>query len=89
MSPVSDRKETIGMALLSSRPPEEDELEERRRRRTQLTDDAAFFLLGLINNSCYVIMMAVAKEIAPGAVGVVFLADVAPTLIIKLTAPYW
>lgn len=89
LSPVADRKGST--ALLRGRLPEEgDELEEsRRRRRTQLCNDAAFWLLGLINNSGYVIMMAVAKEIAPGAVGVVFFADVAPTMIIKVTAPYW
>lgn len=80
----------MGASLLSHRPPEKDELEEeRRRRRTQFRNDSAFWLLGLINNSSYVIMMAVAKEIAPGAVGIVFLADVAPTMIIKVTAPYW
>lgn len=89
MSPVTDRKGSMSTSLLRGRPPEEDELEENRRRRTQLGNDAAFWLLGLINNSAYVIMMAVAKEIAPGAVGVVFLAGVAPTTIIKVTAPYW
>lgn len=77
------------MALLSHRPPEDDGMEESRRRRTQWRNDAAFWLLGLINNSGYVIMMAVAKEIVPGAVGIVFFADVAPTMIIKVTAPYW
>ena len=89
MSPVTDKTEGIGTALLSRGLSEGDELEEGRRKRTQLGNDAAFWLLGLINNSGYVIMMAVAKEIAPDAVGIVFLADVAPTLIIKVTAPYW
>lgn len=89
MSPVADRKGSIGTALLGGRRPEEDALEEIRRRRTQVGNDAAFWLLGLINNSGYVIMMAEAKEIVPGAVGIVFLADVAPTMIIKVTAPYW
>lgn len=89
ISPVADRKGGIDTALLGGRQSQEDGLEESRRRRAQLGNDAAFWLLGLINNSGYVIMMAVAKEIAPGAVGIVFLADVAPTMIIKVTAPYW
>lgn len=89
MSTVAERKGGIGVALLSHRPPEDDGMEESRRRRTQWRNDAAFWLLGLINNSGYVIMMAVAKEIVPGAVGIVFFADVAPTMIIKVTAPYW
>lgn len=89
---MAGRKEGISVALLSLPDGEHDEDEEgerRRRRRTARRNDLAFWLLGLINNSSYVIMMAVAKEIAPGAVGVVFLADVAPTMIIKISAPYW
>lgn len=81
----------MGASLLShSAAPEKFRLEEKSRQRgIQFRNDSAFWLLGLINNSSYVIMMAVAKEIAPGAVGIVFLADVAPTLLIKVTAPYW
>lgn len=63
--------------------------ERRRTRGVALRNDVAFWCLGLINNSSYVIMMAVAKDIAPSAVGVVFLADVAPTMLIKVSAPYW
>lgn len=63
--------------------------ERRKTRSLTLRNDAAFWCLGLINNSSYVIMMAVAKDIAPAAVGVVFLADVAPTMLVKLSAPYW
>lgn len=59
------------------------------RGRAAMRDDLAFWLLGLINNSSYVIMMAFAKDILPSAVGVVFLADVAPTMIVKVSAPYW
>ena len=89
MSSVAERKAGIGVALLSGRPAEDDAREEGRRRRTQWRNDAAFWLLGLINNSGYVIMMAVAKEIAPDAVGIVFFSAVAPTMFIKVTAPYW
>lgn len=59
------------------------------RRRMAMRDNLAFWFLGLINNSSYVIMMAFAKDILPSAVGVVFLADVAPTMVIKVSAPYW
>ncbi|EKU21964.1 battenin, partial [Nannochloropsis gaditana CCMP526] len=34
-------------------------------------------------------MLAGAKEINAGGVGLVFLADVAPTFLVKLSAPYW
>ena len=91
---MAEKKGGISAALLS--PPDgehgvhdEDEEGERRRTRTATRNNLAFWLLGLINNSSYVIMMAVAKEIAPGAVGVVFLAGVAPSMLIKLSAPYW
>lgn len=49
----------------------------------------AFWLLGLLNNISYVILLAGAAEISAGGVGLVFLADIAPTFIVKLTAPYW
>lgn len=85
-------KERVGASLLSAPLGDdgEDEQDDRRnKRRKAVRNDAAFWLLGLINNSTYVIMMAVAKEIAPDAVGVVFLADVAPTMLVKVSAPYW
>lgn len=50
---------------------------------------AAFWLLGLLNNISYVILLAGAAEISAGGVGLVFLADIAPTFLVKLTAPYW
>ncbi len=49
----------------------------------------AFWLLGLGNNLPYVILLAGATEISAGGVGLVFLADIAPTFVVKLTAPYW
>ena len=48
-----------------------------------------FFLLGIINNLIYVIMIAGAKEINSGGVALIFLADIAPSLVIKGTGPYW
>jgi battenin len=49
----------------------------------------AFWLLGLLNNSSYVIMIATAKTISEGGTGMVFLANIVPSMLIKLTAPYW
>lgn len=57
--------------------------------RAAVRNDVAFWFLGLINNTSYVIMMAFAKDILPSAVGIVFLADVAPTMLVKVSAPYW
>ena len=49
----------------------------------------AFFIIGIINNSTYVIMNAGAKEIAPSAVGFVYVCNVLPSFLTKLTGPYW
>ena len=48
-----------------------------------------FFVLGLINNAAYVIMLASAKEISEGGVGLVFFSNVFPSLLVKLTSPMW
>ena len=45
---------------------------------------AAFFLLGLMNNITYVVMIAGAKQIANGGVGLVYFADIAPALLVKV-----
>ncbi|CAL8471388.1 g10930 [Coccomyxa elongata] len=50
---------------------------------------AAFWLLGLINNSAYVIMIAGANDISDGSVGLVYFCAIFPTLLVKLTCPYW
>lgn len=49
----------------------------------------AFWVLGLLNNTPYVIMIASAKTISEGGTGLVFLANVVPSLAIKISAPYW
>lgn len=49
----------------------------------------SFFLLGLINNSGYVVMIAGAKNISEGSVALVFLCNVLPSLLCKLTGPLW
>lgn len=93
MPPETEKNDGMGASLLSHRSLEDYDDDAtavgNKSRTTQLRNDAAFWVLGLLNNSPYVIMMAFAKEIAPGAVGVVFVADVAPTFIIKMTAPCW
>ena len=48
-----------------------------------------FWLLGLLNNACYVIIIASAKSIDAGGVAVVYLVDIRPGLAVKATAPYW
>ena len=50
---------------------------------------AAFFLLGLFNNLTFVINSASAPSILPGAVGVVYIINCVPGLLVKLTAPFW
>jgi battenin len=49
----------------------------------------AFFLAGIFNNSSYVIMNAGAKNIAPSMVGIVYVCNVLPAFLTKLTGPYW
>jgi battenin len=49
----------------------------------------AFWMLGLLNNASYVIMIACAKNISQGGTGLVFLANVVPSLGIKLSSPWW
>jgi battenin len=48
-----------------------------------------FWVLGLFNNSSYVIMIACAKNISEGGTALVFLANIFPSLAVKLSAPYW
>jgi len=49
----------------------------------------AFWLLGCLNNSSFVIMIAAATSIESGGVGIVYLADIMPGLVLKASAPYW
>ncbi|CAM9303776.1 unnamed protein product [Ectocarpus fasciculatus] len=53
------------------------------------TDLAGFFIAGLMNNMPFVIMNAGAKDIAPDLVGLVYVANIVPGLMMKLTGPYW
>jgi len=49
----------------------------------------AFWFMGLFNNSSYVIMIAGAKHISSGGVALVYIANVVPSFMVKLTLPYW
>ena len=49
----------------------------------------AFWAIGLLNNLSYMIMLAGAKEISEGGTALVFLADILPTLLVKVSSPYW
>jgi battenin len=48
-----------------------------------------FFVAGLMNNMPFVIMNAGAKDIAPELVGLVYVANIVPGLLVKLSGPYW
>lgn len=90
--PVVDMEECITLYRLNPGGKANDDREDATRKVTNKAswrNIVAFWLLGLINNTGFVIMMAVAKDIAPGAVGVVFFVDVAPIVLVKLSAPYW
>lgn len=49
----------------------------------------ACFLLGTLNNLTLVINNAGATTILPGEVGVIYVVNVVPELIVKATAPFW
>jgi len=55
----------------------------------QLRNLLAFWVLGFINNIGYVVMIAGAQEISAGGVGLVYLFDIFPALLVKLSGPYW
>jgi len=44
---------------------------------------------GLLNNSAYVICLALATEISSGGVGLVYFAAIAPTIAVKATVSLW
>jgi battenin len=45
--------------------------------------------LGLLNNTPYVLMLAVAKYMNEGGTAVVYIVNTVPGLLVKLTGPYW
>ena len=49
----------------------------------------AFFLLGTLNNLTFVVNNAGAQQILPGNVGVIYIINCLPELLVKATAPFW
>mmetsp|Transcript_13287 Transcript_13287/g.23826 ORF Transcript_13287/g.23826 Transcript_13287/m.23826 type:complete len:413 (-) Transcript_13287:2119-3357(-) len=49
----------------------------------------ALWLLGVLNNSIFVILNAGAKDIVSGGVGLVYLCNTFPGLLVQVTGPYW
>ena len=52
-------------------------------------DIVGFFLAGLLNNISFVIMNAGAKNIAPSLVGLVYVCNIVPSFLMKISGPYW
>jgi len=84
------------------RPPQTDSTLLLKKQFTQFThsesrttdkltsrESLAWFLMGLFNNISFVIMAASAKDILPGSVSIVYLANSFPSLLLRLSAPYW
>eukprot|EP00808_Paulinella_micropora_P020025 g58266.t1 len=63
--------------------------DDERQRSVMLRAVVAFWLLGLLNNASFVIMAAGAKQILDGGVGVVYLSNIMPGLIMKGSATFW
>lgn len=62
--------------------------------KTSRRDLVGFWLLGLTNNFAYVIMLSAAHDILSQqaehlGTGIILLADILPTILIKLTAPFF
>ncbi|XP_049850833.1 battenin-like [Schistocerca gregaria] len=78
-------KEADHEEATTQRPPNE-------KKNLQLKLDAmSFFVFGLFNNFGYVIMLSAAQAISNGeySESAVLMADILPSLIIKLTAPFF
>eukprot|EP01100_Stratorugosa_tubuloviscum_P015869 TRINITY_DN959_c1_g1_i1.p1 TRINITY_DN959_c1_g1~~TRINITY_DN959_c1_g1_i1.p1 ORF type:complete len:422 (-),score=138.04 TRINITY_DN959_c1_g1_i1:121-1386(-) len=49
----------------------------------------AFWICGLLNNFAYVVYLSASENLVPGNSGSVLLANILPTLCVKLTAPFY
>ncbi|KAL9647539.1 hypothetical protein ABK040_006895 [Willaertia magna] len=58
-------------------------------KKSNWRDLIAFFICGLLNNYSYVIMLSAAEDLVKGLTGVVLLADIIPTLVLKVLAPFF
>ena len=67
-----------------------DDNNNKKKSSPYLTKEfISFWLAGVLNNATYVVMNAGAKEIAPTAVGYVYVCNVLPSFLVQLTGPYW
>lgn len=63
--------------------------EDEDEHRLTFRRSAAFWCLGVLNNASYVLMISFAKTLNDGGTGIIFLVDLLPILLIKMSAPYW
>jgi hypothetical protein len=47
------------------------------------------WVVNFVVSAAYVIMIAGANDISDGSVGLVYFCAIFPTLLVKLTGPYW
>ncbi|KAH9815122.1 batten's disease protein Cln3 [Melampsora americana] len=78
-----------------SNPSSDDQIEIIRNNQIEGKHDdilfsISFFLFGLLNNVLYVIIISAALDLVPSDVppGIILLADITPSLIVKLGWPY-
>ena len=65
------------------------EKKEEKAVETPLHEIIGFCIAGSLNHLAYWILLAGAKEIAADNVGLVYASSTGPTVIIKVTGPYW
>jgi len=56
---------------------------------SKFRDLMGFFICGLLNNFGYVVMLSAAEQLVPSSPAVVLLADILPSFIVQLTAPFY
>lgn len=61
----------------------------RQDERPIVESSDRMFEQSQICDAAYVIMIAGANEISSGAVGLTYLCAIIPSLLVKLTGPYW
>ena len=59
------------------------------QRPMSTQDCLSWWFMGILNNISFVIIAASAKDILPSAVGTLYLAESIPSLLVRISAPYW
>ena len=85
---------SLSLSCQQQEQQQQQQQDQRSRRRINRRTIAtklgiSFWSIGVLNNAGYVIMIASAKSISEGGVGLVFLANILPALAVKASAPYW